>query len=162
MNPRCRRFVPVWPSVWLAFAAACTQPAHSDGDRSSNPMPASAPNPFFAPSPLPLQAPPFDRIRDDDYAPALAAGMAQQLAEIAQIAALPTPATFADTIEALERSGALLTRAAKAFFAMAQANTNPALQQVETDIAPKLAAHRDAIYLDSKLFARVHDLFERR
>jgi peptidyl-dipeptidase Dcp len=158
MNPRCRRLVP----VWLAVAAACTHPARSDGDRSPNSMPASAPNPFFAPSPLPLQAPPFDRIRDGDYAPALAAGMAQQLAEIAQITALPAPATFADTIEALERTGALLTRAAKAFFAMAQANTNPALQQVETDMAPKLAAHRDAIYLDSRLFARVHDLFERR
>ena len=77
-------------------------------------LPAS--NPFAAPSPLPFQAPPFDRIKDADYAPAIEEGMKRQLAEIEAIANDPAPPTFANTIEAMERSGELLTRAAKVFF----------------------------------------------
>src|ERR1043165_8947809 len=119
---------------------------------------AAQTNPFFSPSPLPFQAPQFDKIKDSDYKPALEEGMKRQLAEIDTIANNPEPATFANTIEAMERSGDLLTRTAKVFFAMTQANTNDTLQKLEAEESPKLAAHSDAINLNPKLFARVKAL----
>ena len=112
-------------------------------------------NLFAAPSPLPYQAPAFDRIRDEDFAPALQEGMARQRAEIEAIVADPAPPSFENTIVALERSGRLLGRAQAVFWALASADSNPARQAVETEMAPRLAAHFDAIYLDKRLFARV-------
>jgi len=119
-------------------------------------------NPFFTPSSLPFQAPPFDKIKDTDYKPALEEGMKQQLAEIDAIANSAEAPAFANTIEAMERSGALLSRTAKVFFALTQANTNDTLQKVEAEESPKLAAHYDAIYLNPKLFARVKALYDAR
>ncbi len=87
-------------------------------------------NPFAKPSSLLYQAPPFDRIHDSDYQPALEEGMRQQLAEVEALAKDWAPPTFENTIVALERSGALLTRVSKVFSAMTQANTNDALQKV--------------------------------
>src|SRR6266542_3520540 len=123
---------------------------------------AAQTNPFFAPSTLPFQAPLFDKIKDGDFKPALEEGMKRQLAEIEAIANSAEPATFANTIEAMERSGDLLTRTAKVFLAMTQANTNEALQKIEAEESPKLAAHQDAIYLNPKLFARVKALYDAR
>jgi peptidyl-dipeptidase Dcp len=119
-------------------------------------------NPLLSRSPLPFQAPPFNRIHDSDYQPAVEEGMKQQLAEIAAIADRPEPPTFANTIEAMERSGELLTRAVKVFLNMDQSNTNDAIQKAKAELAPKLAAHTDAIYLNPKLYARVKSLYERR
>jgi len=119
-------------------------------------------NPFAAPSPLIDQAPLFDRIHDSDYQPAMEEGMRQQIAEIDKIASDPAQPTFENTIVALERSGSLLTRVAKVFFAMTQANTDDALQNVQAEEAPKLAAHADAIHLNEKLFARVKAVYDRR
>src|SRR5437660_6966313 len=104
-------------------------------------------NPFFTPSPLPFQAPPFDRIKDSDYQPAIEEGMKRELAEIQAIANNPDAPTFANTIEAMEKTGALLRRVQRVFGGMTQSNTNPALQKVQSAVAPKLAAHRDAINL---------------
>jgi peptidyl-dipeptidase Dcp len=84
-------------------------------------------NPFYAPSTLPFHAPPFDKITDEDYQPAMEAGMAEQLKEIQAIAANSAPPTFENTIVAMEKSGQLLRRVQGAFFAVAGANTNPAL-----------------------------------
>ena len=126
------------------------------------PPPAAESNPFFSASPLPFQAPPFDRIKDSDYAPAIEEGMKRQLAEIEAIADNPEPPTFANTLEAMERSGELLTRVAKVFFNLAQSNTNETMQKIKADEAPKLAAHQDAIFLNPKLFARVKALYDRR
>jgi len=123
-------------------------------------LPAS--NPFAAPSTLPFQAPAFDRIKDADYLPALEEGMKIQLAEVAAIADNPEPPTFANTLVALERSGALLTRVAKVFFNMDQSNTNPEIQKIKADVSPRLAAHNDAINLNPKLYARVKSLYDRR
>ncbi len=81
-----------------------------DGSSSRAPAQTAPPNPFFAPSPLPFQAPPFDRIKDGDFQPAIVEGMKRELAEIAAIADDPQAPTFANTIEAMERSGELLTR----------------------------------------------------
>ncbi len=117
-------------------------------------------NPFFAPSNLPYQTTPFDKIKDEDYQPAIEAGMAEQLKEMQAIANNPEPPTFENTIVAMEKSGQLLNRATSAFFALAGANTNPTLQKVRSIEAPKLAAHRDAIFLDPKLFQRVAAIYK--
>ncbi|HEX3430889.1 MAG TPA: M3 family metallopeptidase [Rhizomicrobium sp.] len=120
-------------------------------------LPAS--NPFAQPSTLPFQAPPFDRIKDTDYQPALEEGMRQQLAEIQAIANNPAPPTFENTIAAMEKSGRLLDRVQLAFSGVVGANTNDTLDKVQTAEAPKLAAHQDAIFLNPRLFARVKAIY---
>lgn len=119
-------------------------------------------NPFFSASTLPFEAPPFDKIKEGDYAPAIEEGMKRQIAEIDAIANNPQPATIQNTIEAMEKSGDLLTRVAKVFFALTQSNTSDTMQKIKGDEAPKLAAHQDTIYLNAKLFARVKTLYEKR
>ena len=119
-------------------------------------------NPFYVPSTLPFQAPPFDKIKDEDYQPAIEAGMAQQQAEIQAIADNPDGPTFDNTIVAMEKSGLLFNRANAAFDGVTGANTNPTLQNVKTTEAPKLAAHQDFIYLNTKLFARVAAIYKQR
>ena len=119
-------------------------------------------NPFYAPSTLPFHAPPFDKIKDEDYQPAIEAGMAEELSEIQAIADNPAPPTFENTLVAMEKTGRLLQRARAAFSAVTGANTNPLLQKVRTEEAPKQAAHHDAIYLNAKLFARVAAVYQQR
>ena len=121
-----------------------------------------ASSPFFAPSALPYSAPPFDLIREEHYMPAFDAGMAEGRAEVDAIIANPEPPSFDNTLVALEKSGALLSRVATAFFAIAGAHTNAAIQQMQQDVAPKLSAHSDSINLDERLFARVKSLYEQR
>src|SRR6185295_4768272 len=89
-------------------------------------------------------------------------GMKNQLAEVETIANNSEAPTFANTFEAMERSGALLTRVTKVFFNLTAANTSETLQKIKSDQAPKLAAHSDAIFLNPKLFARVKALYEKR
>lgn len=117
-------------------------------------------NPFFEPSSLPFGAPPFDKIKDSDYLPAIQAGMAQQIREVEAIANDPAPPTFENTFIPMEKSGQLLHRVMLTFNAVADANTDPELQRVRTTIAPQLAAHEDAIYLNDKLFARVKHIYD--
>ena len=119
-------------------------------------------NPFYAPSKLPFQAPPFDQIKDEDYQPAIEAGMAQQQAEIQAIADNPAAPTFDNTIVAMEKSGLLFDRVMAAFNGVTSSNTNPVLQNVKTIEAPKLAAHQDFIFLNTKLFARVAAIYKQR
>jgi peptidyl-dipeptidase Dcp len=119
-------------------------------------------NPFYAESTLPFHAPPFDKIKDEDYQPAIEAGMAQQQAEIEAIANNPNAPTFANTIVALEKSGQLFERVMAAFGGVTGANTNDTLQKIRTTEAPKLAAHRDFLYLNTKLFARIKTIYEQR
>ena len=119
-------------------------------------------NPFFRPSPLQNQAPAFDKIEDADYAPAIEEGMKRQLAEIDAIANHPAEPTLENTLVAMEKSGQLLTRVSKVFFNLAQSNTDDAMQKVRADVAPKLAAHQDAIYQNASLWGRVKSLWDRR
>ncbi|MGK6322702.1 M3 family metallopeptidase [Sphingomonas sp. DT-51] len=119
-------------------------------------------NPFAQPSTLPYQAPPFDKIKDSDYLPALEAGMAEQRREIAAIVNVRSMPTFENTIAALEKSGRLLERAALAFSGVNGANTNDVLQKTQEVLAPRFAAHQDAINLDPKLFWRVKTLYDQR
>lgn len=115
----------------------------------------SAANPFLSPSTLPFGLPPFEEIREEHYAPAFEQGMAEHLAEIEEIAANPEPATFENTIEALERSGALLDRVSAVFFNQASSDATPGVQEIQKDVTPKLAKHADAIHLNARLFARI-------
>ncbi len=119
-------------------------------------------NPFYAPSTLPFHAPPFDKIKDEDYQPAIEAGMAEQLSEIQAIADNPAAPTFENTLVAMEKTGQLFQRATAAFGAVTGANINPVLLKARADEAPKLAAHQDAIYLNAKLFSRVAAVYKQR
>jgi peptidyl-dipeptidase Dcp len=134
---------------------------------SANPALAAAAdfgpsNPFFAPSTLPYEAPPFDKIKDEDFQPAIEAGMAQQRAEIEAIANNPDAPTFENTLVAVEKSGQLLTRVLAVFGGVTGANTDDTLQKVKTIEAPKLAAQEDFVYLNTKLFARIAAIYGQR
>jgi peptidyl-dipeptidase Dcp len=119
-------------------------------------------NPFYAPSTLPFHAPPFDKIKDEDYQPAIEAGMAEELKEIDAMANNPAAPTFENTLVAMEKTGQLLQRVLNAFGGVTSANTNPTLQKAQEELAPKLAAHQDAIALNSRLFARVATIYKQR
>jgi len=119
-------------------------------------------NPFYAPSTLPLQAPPFDKIKDSDYQPAIEAGMAQQREEVRAIAENPDPPTFENTLVALEKTGQLFNRVNLVFNAVTGANLSPELEKLQEIEAPKLAAHKDSIFLDSKLFQRIETIYKQR
>ena len=121
-----------------------------------------AENPFFAPSDLPYQLPPFERIREEHYLPAFERGMAEQLAEVEAIASSPEPPTFENTIVALERSGRVLDRVSAVFFNKVSADADPGIQRIQKEITPKLAKHADAIHLNRALFARIKALYEAR
>ncbi|MFD7988860.1 M3 family metallopeptidase [Kitasatospora indigofera] len=119
-------------------------------------------NPFFEPSTLVYELPPFTAIREEHYLPAFERGMADQLAEIAAITADPQAPTFDNTLVALERSGALLRRVSAVFLNQSSSDTNDLVDAVDAEISPRLAAHQDAIHLDAALFARIEALHERR
>ena len=119
-------------------------------------------NPFYAESTLPYHAPPFDKIKDGDYQPAIEAGIAQNLDEIRAIANDPAEPTFENTIAAMEKSGQLISRVMMVFNGVTGANMNPVLQKVQDAEAPKLAALQDEIYLNPKLFQRVSKINEQR
>lgn len=123
---------------------------------------SSTDNPFFEPSDLAYQLPPFDRITEEHYLPAFERGMAEHRAEIAEIAANAEQPTVDNTLVALERSGQILTRVRTVFWNQAGSDTNPAVQELEAELSPRLAAHHDAIYLDEALFARVKTVYEQR
>src|SRR5437016_5844550 len=119
-------------------------------------------NPLLKESTLPYHYPPFDKIKDEHFVPAIEAGMREQLKEVDTVANSSDKPTFDNTIVALERTGRLLDRAEQTFSNLNSCNTNPALQKIETEMAPKLAAHRDAIHLNGKLFARVQEVYDNR
>ena len=121
-----------------------------------------ADNAFAAPSPLDFHAPPFDKVHLEHYQPAFLLGMKQQLAEMEAIAAQKDGPTFENTIVAIEKSGALLTRVRNVFSNMTSAEKNKDLQNIETELAPLQAAHSDNIFLNRPLFARVEKLYESR
>jgi len=119
-------------------------------------------NPFAHASTLPFQAPPFDKIKDADFQPAMEEAMRRELAEVEAVANSTEPPSFANTIEALEKRGELLRRVQPVFSGMTSSNTNPTLQKLQGELAPKFAAHRDAIFLNPKLFARVKAIYDQR
>ncbi|MDB5585999.1 MAG: dipeptidyl carboxypeptidase, partial [Devosia sp.] len=150
-------------AVSQAAAAAPKTPHTRPPKATAHTAVPSGPGAVFAkPSSLFLHAPDFSRIKDTDFQPAMAAGRAAQLAEVARIAGNPAAPTFDNTIVALARSGEQLSRASSVFSALTQANTNPALQKIQTEESPKGAAHRDAIVLNPRLFSRVKAVYDQR
>src|SRR5207245_4853347 len=119
-------------------------------------------NPLLTESSLPYHIPAFDKIKDEHFTPAIEEGMREELKEVESVANNSEKPTFGKTIVALERTGRLLDRAERTFENLNACNTNPTLQKIETEMAPKLAAHRDAIHLNSKLFARIQELYDNR
>src|SRR5690606_2282821 len=135
--------------------ASTSQPADSSSEAPAATAEVSRENPFFQPSPLQYQAPQFDKYQEADYMPAFERGMAEHRAEIEAIANSEEPPTFDNTLVAMEKSGALLGRVAAVFYNLASSYKTDGLKEVEKEIAPKLAAHSDAIYLNQKLWERV-------
>ena len=119
-------------------------------------------NPFFEIWRTPFGVPPFDRIRPEHIPPAFDRGMAEHLAEIDAIAAANAEPDFANTIEAMERSGRLLTSVSAVFSNLVSSQGGDALQRVERHYAARLAQHAMAVTLNAALFRRIDRLFERR
>jgi peptidyl-dipeptidase Dcp len=119
-------------------------------------------NPFAQRSTLEYELPPFALIKEEHYLPAFYEGCTQQLAEVQEILNTPGDATFENTIVALEKSGQMLERVLRVFFNKSSSDTSDSLDAIEEELAPKLAAHQDAIQLNPVLFNRIKSLYENR
>jgi peptidyl-dipeptidase Dcp len=146
------------PSVIPALVATLVLALSARAD--TTPTPPMTANPLLQPSSLPHQFPHFDLIKDEHYVPAFEQGMAEQLQEVAAIAGNPAPATFDNTIVALEKSGQTLNRVAAIFDNLSGTISNDAMLKIETEMAPRLSAHRDSIKLNPALFTRIRALFD--
>jgi peptidyl-dipeptidase Dcp len=144
--------------VAIAHITAISVMAQTSPVQNSN----TAQNPLLTESSLPYHVPPFDKIKDEDFVPAIEQGMREQLKEVEAVAGNSEKPTFDNTIVALERTGRLLDRAQRTFSNLNACNTNPAMQKIDKEMSPKLAAHRDEIFLNPKLFARVQQLYDDR
>ena len=149
-------------TLTLGACATATQQSGTASGGTTGSTSLSPSNPFYAASTLQYQAPPFDRITNSAFRPAMEEGMRQQIVEVEAIANQTAAPTFDNTVVPLERSGALLTRASKVFNAVTGANTNDTLQKIQEIIAPELAAHSDAINLNDKLFQRIKTVYDNR
>ncbi len=145
------RFAHFFTACALLSAAQITAVSAADPD-----------NPLLKESALPYHYPPFDKIKDAHFVPAIEAGMREQLKEVDLVANNSEKPTFENTVVALERTGRLLDRAEQTFSNLNACNTNPTLQKIEKEMAPKLSAHRDAIHLNGKLFSRIQQLYDGR
>jgi len=144
------------PVVLLALGvAAC-------GTNKQSKTEAMEANPLLSESSLPYGAPDFTKIKNEDFQPAIEQGMKEHIAEIEAIANNSEEPTFENTLVAMEKSGQTLTRAYGVFGLLSGAYTNPEIQRIEEEEAPKLAAHSDAIYMNDKLFQRVKAIYENR
>lgn len=119
-------------------------------------------NPLLQPSPLPYGLPDYSSIRPEHYLPAYEVAFKRHREDIERIVTDPEPPTFANTMVALEEAGELLDRVSRTFSTVSGADASDEIQQIEETLAPLVSAHFDAIHLDSRLFARVNDLFLRR
>ena len=138
--------------VIMSIFGACTMPSSG----------SSTPNPFFSESSLYLKYPPFDKIKNEHYAPAFELGMKQHMQEIDSIALDQDLASFENTILSMEKAGSLLDRVSTVFYALTSAHTNDEMEKVRSEMAPKLSAHSDKILLNDALFQRVNTLYDNR
>ncbi len=129
-------------------------------NRVITPVSVSDENPFLKPSPLTFEAPDFASIRNEHFMPAFEAGMAEASREVLAIANQPDTPTFANTVEAMEKSGELLGRVSRVFFNLTSANTDAEIQTIQRELSPKLAAHNDNINLNEALFQRFRTLYD--
>jgi peptidyl-dipeptidase Dcp len=148
--------MPDWHCLLLLVLLLC--PVLSAQDESA----VDQDNPFFKEWDTPFGVPPFNQIKNEHHLPALKEGMARQREEVKAIAENPAPATFANTIEALDASGALLDKVGGVFYNLTSAETNDHIQATAREAAPLTAALRDDILLSRKLFARVQSVWQER
>jgi peptidyl-dipeptidase Dcp len=168
--PPSPRILPGTCVATLLFAIGCSIVPLCDAAKPASPSPtpskkvttASTSNPLLTESTLPYQMPPFDKIKDEHFQPALEQGIAEEEKEAEAIAKQTEKPTFENTIVALEKMGQLLDRARRIFSNFTGANTNPTLQKIEKEMAPKFSAHTDAIHLNGQLFARIEALYNDR
>ena len=146
----------------LSLAGCATVPAESVASTAAAPAIPQATGYFAADSTLPFHAPDFTRISENDYVPAFEQGMAIQKAEVAAIVANPEAPSFENTIVAYEKSGRELGRVSRVFYALTGANTTDALDEIDEQMSPRLAAHSDSINLDPAFFARVKAVYDNR
>lgn len=119
-------------------------------------------NPLLVKSMLQYEAPNFTEIKDEHFLPAFEEGMKQHMADVQAIASNPEPASFENTLVALEKSGELLTRVSRVFYNLAGSDSNPERRKIQSELAPKMAAHSDNINLNPQLFARIKSLYQQR
>ncbi|TVQ66731.1 MAG: M3 family peptidase [Balneolaceae bacterium] len=136
--------------LYVTMTISCSDPARM------------AENPFYSPSNLQFEAPDFDAIQPSHFRDAFTDGMQFHIEEIEEIASNPDEPTFENTIVAMERAGELLTRSRRVFSNLTSAHTNEELQAIQTEFAPKFAAHSDNILLNKNLFSRIETLFSRK
>ncbi|WP_076540375.1 M3 family metallopeptidase [Shewanella sp. UCD-KL21] len=136
--------------------------SNNDTTKAENITMIQADNPFFAPSSLQYQTPNFANIKNEHFLPALEQGIAEHYQQILVIANNPAPATFDNTIVAMEKSGELLGRTSKVFYNLTGSTSNPELRKIQGIMAPKMAAHSDNINLNSALFSRIEQIYNSR
>lgn len=136
----------------MSIFGGCTMPSSG----------SSTPNPFFNESSLYLKYPPFDKIKNEHYAPAFELGMKQHIQEIDSIALDQNMPSFKNTILSMEKAGSLLDRVSTVFYALTSAHTNDEMEKVRSEMAPKLSAHSDKILLNDALFQRINTLYDNR
>ncbi len=142
-------------AVGLLFAA-CVKTSETPEEASA------ADNPFFSEYDIPFKVPPFDIIKPEHFIPAYEKGMEEQIADIEALVNNTEATTFDNTIVALDRSGKLLSEVSKVFSGLSGANTNDEIKKIQKEMAPRLAAHRDKINLNKKLFERIKSVYEQR
>jgi peptidyl-dipeptidase Dcp len=155
------RYLHVPTLAAAVILAGCSNTPETTTDQQPA-MDKLADNPLLQPSTLPFKAPHFDRITDAHFRPAILEGMKRHLEEIAAIANNTEAPTFENTVVAMEKAGQDLGRATSVFYNLTGSANNDSLQAIKNDLAPKLAAHGDAITLNSALFARIKSLYEQR
>lgn len=145
-----------------ALMTGCDNSAPQESEVASPAPVEETDNPLLRGFSLPYGMPPFDEIRDEHYQPAFERAMAMHQEEIDAIANNPDAPDFENTIVALEEAGEALTRVRRVFYNVNGAHTNDAMQAVQREVAPRLAAHSDTIHLNPALFARIDQLYEQR
>ena len=160
LPPRTRNFLlAAMAGVCLVFAAVTAAKTVNEKTEKMN---SYSQNPFFEPWDTPFGVPPFDKIEDRHFIPAFERAMQLHLAEIDSIKNNPQPATFDNTVAAIDRSGEMLETVAGVFFMLTSAETNDRLQEIEEHISPMLSEHLDRVAMDSMLFERVKTVYDNR
>ena len=124
--------------------------------------PTKSTNPFFQEFKTPFGVPPFEKIKVEHYMPAFRAGIDENQREVKAIAESTAPATFANTVEPLEKSGALLKRVTSVFFVLSESMTDDKMQAIATEVSPLLSKNSDDILLNERLFERIKRVYENR
>lgn len=146
-----------WP-IWLIFLGLILFSGLTSVSRDSQ----EESNPFFAPYGTPFETPPFDRIKNEHFLPAIKRGIELHQAEIDAIVNNPKPPTFENTILAFDRSGEFLSKVSIVFGALQSAHSSPELQKIAEQVSPLTTQHRSNIYLNEKLFSRIKAVYEQR